>query len=60
MGRWEEERFDLLQPHSPGVHFTLSMITSEQIKGVGAKELVEMSSGSHSVAGGLNYMSSGV
>jgi hypothetical protein len=31
------------------VHFTLSMITSEQIKGVGAKELVEMSSGSRRV-----------
>jgi hypothetical protein len=28
-GRWEQERFDLLQPDSPGTHFILALAITE-------------------------------
>jgi hypothetical protein len=61
-GRWEQERYDLLQPDSPGVHAVVMFLILEQLKDVGKKEveLVGMSSGSRSVAGGIAYMKSGV
>ena len=42
--RWELERFDLLQPESPGVHCVLITLSTEQMKVVASKEveLVEM------------------
>ena len=57
MGRWEEERFDLLQPDSPGLDFILLHLTGTQIQVVSAKEveLVGMSSGSRSAAGALDF-----
>ena len=61
VGRWGEERFDLLQPDSPGPHCTqhlvLAFIILEQIKDVGTKEvqLLGVSSGSRTAAGGLDY-----
>ena len=52
-GRWEEERFDLLQPDTPGVHNILTFICAEQLKDVATKELqlVGASSGSRSASG---------
>ena len=60
-GRWEEERFGLLQPDSPGLHFILLHLTGTQIQVVSAKEveLVGMSSGSRSAAGALDFASGG-
>jgi hypothetical protein len=53
--RWEEERFDLLQPDSPSAHHILWFLIAEQLKDVSTKEmqLVGASSGSRSLAGGL-------
>jgi hypothetical protein len=53
-GRWEEERYDLLQPDSPGLHHIMMFWFVEQVKDVGKKEveLVGMSSGARSAAGG--------
>jgi hypothetical protein len=61
VGRWEEERFDLLQPDTPGVHVILTFLSTEQSKDVAAKEmqLVGVSSGSRAVAGGLKFMQGG-
>jgi hypothetical protein len=61
LARWEEERFDLLQPDAPGVHIILMFLAAEQLKDVGAKELqlVGASSGSRTAAGGLNFMKTG-
>ena len=55
--RWSEERFDLLQPDSPGVHHIVHFVSSEQIKDVAAKEmqLLGASSGSRTAAGGMNF-----
>jgi hypothetical protein len=60
VGRWKEERFDLLQPDSPGLHHILNYLGAELIKDVATKEveLVGASSGSRSAAGGLNFMKS--
>jgi hypothetical protein len=60
-GRWEEERLDLLQPNTPGLHVMLMFFSVEQIKDVGAKELqlLGASSGSRTTAGSLNYMKGG-
>jgi hypothetical protein len=57
--RWSEERFDLLQPDSPGVHHTLHFVTTEQVKDIAAKELelLGASSGTRSAAA-LNIMKS--
>jgi hypothetical protein len=57
-GRWEEERYDLLQPDSPGVHIIMLFLLTEQLKDVGKKEveLVGMSSGSRAAAGGIDFM----
>ena len=56
--RWEQERFDLLQPDEPGVYNILVRLSIEQLKDVGAKEveLLGISSGSGSLAGGSNYI----
>jgi hypothetical protein len=61
-GRWEEERYDLLQPDSPGLHHILMFLITEQIKVVSKKEveLVGMSSGARSAAGGLDFAKGGV
>ena len=60
-GRWEKERYDLLQPDSPGL---IMFLLTEQMKNVSKEEVelhvVGMSSGSRSVAGGVDYMKSGV
>jgi hypothetical protein len=60
--RWEEERFDLLQPDRPGMHIILILLSIEQIKDVATKELqlVGASSGSRSAAGGLGFIKAGV
>jgi hypothetical protein len=62
VGRWEQERFDLLQPDTPGPHLILMFLTTEQIKDVGGKELqlLGASSGSRTAAGALNFITSGV
>jgi hypothetical protein len=54
VGRWEEERFDLLQPDTPGLHIILPLFCAEQLKDVATKELqlVGASSGSRAVSGG--------
>ena len=59
--RWEEERFDLLQPDLPGPHHILMFLTIEQLKDVTAKELqlVGVSSGMRVAAGGLAFMKGG-
>jgi hypothetical protein len=56
-GRWAEERFDLLQPDSPGLHNILVLLIIEQIKDVAAKDmqLVGASSGSCTAAGNLDF-----
>jgi hypothetical protein len=58
VGRWEEERYDLLQPDSPGLHVVMVFLIMEQMKDVGKKEveLVGMSSGSRSAAGAVDFM----
>jgi hypothetical protein len=55
--RWEEERFDVLQPDSPGVHHILTFLTLEQLKDVATKELqlLGASSGSRAAAGGHDF-----
>jgi hypothetical protein len=60
--RWEEERFDLLQPDMPGVYGILSRMSVEQIKSAGMKEvaLLGVSSGSTVAAGSLDYVTKGV
>ena len=62
VGRWEEERYDLLQPDSPGLHVVMLFLIVEQIKDVGKKEveLVGISSGSRAAAGGADFMKGGV
>jgi hypothetical protein len=62
VGRWEEERFDLLQPDSPGLHLVMMFLILEQLKDVGKKEveLVGMSSGSRSAAGAVDFVRGGV
>jgi hypothetical protein len=59
--RWEEERFDLLQPDTPGLHIILLYISVEQLKDVAAKEvqLLGVSSGSRSAAGSVDFMKGG-
>jgi hypothetical protein len=61
VGRWEEERYDLLQPDSPGLHLVMMFLIIEQIKDVGKKEveLVGMSSGSRTAAGAVDFMKGG-
>lgn len=56
--RWEEERFDLLQPDWPGLHLILMFLCLEQIKDVGTREvqLLGASSGSRGVAGGYDFV----
>ena len=52
-----EERFDLLQPDTPGLHLILTFLCGEQLKDVATKEvqLVGLSSGSRAAAGALNF-----
>jgi hypothetical protein len=59
--RWKEERFDLLQPDSPGLHLILALLSLEQIKDVAAKELqlLGASSGWRAVTGGYDFAKSG-
>ena len=38
LARWPEERFDLLQPDTPSVHFILIFLSVEQVKDVAAKK----------------------
>jgi hypothetical protein len=61
VGRWEEERFDLLQPDSPGLHLIMNILSGEQLKDVSTKELqlLGASSGSRTAAGGLDFMKNG-
>jgi hypothetical protein len=65
LARWPEERFDLLQPDTPSVHFILIFLSVEQVKDVAAKKeawsshRVEMFSGSRVVVGGVNFMKGG-
>jgi hypothetical protein len=51
--RWQEERFDLLQPDTPGLHVILNFLSVEQLKDMSTKEveLVGASSGSRTAAG---------
>jgi hypothetical protein len=60
-GRWEQERFDLLQPDTGGLHHILWLLMIEQLKDVSKKEvqLVGVSSGSRTAAGGLNFITGG-
>jgi hypothetical protein len=53
VGRWEQERYDMLQPDSPGLHLIMMFHTIEQMKQVSKKEveLIGMSSGSLAVSG---------
>ena len=62
VARWGEEQFDLLQPATPGPHIILSFLVIEMIKDVSTKEvaLVGASSGSRTVAGGLDFAKGGV
>jgi hypothetical protein len=62
VGRWQEERYNLMQPDSPGLHFIMMFLLIEQVKDVSKKEveLVGMSTGSRAVAGGLDYTKGGV
>ena len=57
LARWQEERFDLLQPDAPGIHIILEILVAEQLKDVSTKEmqLVGASSGSRSAAGALDF-----
>jgi hypothetical protein len=50
VGRWEEERFDLLQPDSAGIQFGLLFFSMEQIKDVAAKELELLGASSGSLS----------
>jgi hypothetical protein len=61
MARWQVERFDLLQPDTPGLHLILNFLVAEQIKDVSTKELqlVGVSGGSRTAAGGLDFMKRG-
>jgi hypothetical protein len=61
VARWEEERFDLLQPDTPGLHIILLYMSIEQAKDVAAKEvqLLGVSSGSRTAAGSLDFMTGG-
>jgi hypothetical protein len=54
VGRWEQDRFDLLQPDSPNPNYVLMIIVREQITAVALKEvhLVGVSSGSHRTGAG--------
>ena len=56
------ERYDQLQPDSPGQHLVMMFLLTEQLKDVGKKEveLVGMSSGSRTAAGGADFMKGGV
>ena len=60
-GRWEEERFDLLQPDTPGLHHILLPLCAEQLKDVSTKEmqLVGISSGSRAASGSNDFMKGG-
>jgi hypothetical protein len=57
VARWAQERFDLLQPDLPGLHIILMRLAVEQLKDVATKEveLIGVSSGSRTAAGGLDY-----
>ena len=57
MERWEQERFDLLQPDLPGLHIILMRLAVEQLKDVATKELelLGASSESRAAAGGLDF-----
>jgi hypothetical protein len=61
MVRWEEERFDLLQPDTGGLHHIMVLLMIEQLKDVAKQEvqLVGASSGSRTAAGGLNFTNNG-
>ena len=61
MARWQEERFDLLQPDAPGLHLILNFLAAEQLKDVATRELqlVGVSGGSRTAAGGLDFMKRG-
>jgi hypothetical protein len=61
LARWEEERFDMLQPDTPGVHLILMFLSLEQIKDVGGNEveLLGASSGSRALVGGLDFAKGG-
>ena len=62
VGRWEEERYDLLQPDIPGLHVVMMFLIVEQMKDVGKNEveLVGMSSGSRTAAGAVDFIRGGV
>jgi hypothetical protein len=55
--RWEHERFDLLQPDSPGVHPILLLLNVHVRNDVAKKEveLIGMTAGSRSLAGGSDF-----
>jgi hypothetical protein len=50
-GRWEEERFDLLQPDTPGLHHILWFLSAEQVKDVATKELQQVGASSRRQGG---------
>jgi hypothetical protein len=60
VGRWKEERFDLLQPDVPSVHLIFVLLSVEQIKDVAKKEVAQLgvSSGSRTAAGSLTFLNS--
>ena len=62
VARWEQERFDLMQPDSPGSNMVLMFLILEQLKDVAKKEveLVGVSSGSRAAAGSNDFVRGGV
>jgi hypothetical protein len=62
VGRWEQERFDLLQPDAASPVMPLMMLSVEQVKDVAAREvaLIGVSSGSRSAAGALDFAKGGM
>ena len=61
VGWWEQDWFDMLQQDTPTMHLILMLLSVEQIKDVGAKEiqLLGASSGSRTAAGAMNFVMSG-
>ena len=59
--RWEGERFDLLQPDWASPRNVLLAFNTELDKAAGAKEiqLIGVSSGSRTAAGGLDFVLAG-
>jgi hypothetical protein len=51
-GRWEQERFDLLQPDTGGLHHILVLLNIEQLKDV-SKSVAHGGGGAEFITGGV-------